>query len=148
MATSNLLQQLGVAADGFGASTSNRRQVETFIAGGTITVGDWVAFDTTRTGADKLLTVIEAGASANGTATVVGVALAAATVGQNVEVIVSGYAAAANTNGAPGAGAPLVVQTAAGAADAAGAGITAPPCGVALAASVANKAEVWVYKRF
>jgi hypothetical protein len=75
-------------------------------------------------------------------------ALAAATVGQNVEVVVSGYAAAANTNGAPGAGSPLVVQTVAGAADAAGAGITAPPCGVALAASVAGKAEVWVFKRF
>ena len=145
MATSTLIQFLG---PGEGAATSNRSQVETFLAGGTIAAGDWVAFDTTKTGADKLLTVIEAGTSANGNATVVGVALAAATVGQNVDVVVSGYAAAANTNGAPGAGSPLVVQTVAGAADAAGAAISAPPCGVALAASVANKAEVWVFKRF
>ena len=149
MATSTLVQILEA---GEPSSVMNRRQVETFLTTGTIAAGDWVAFDTTKTGADKLLSVIEAGASANGNATTVGVALNAAvgtaSIPAQVEVVVSGYVEEANTNGGPAAGSPLVVQTVAGAADAAGAGITAPPCGVALAATVAGKAEVWVYKRF
>ena len=151
MATNTILQSLNDSTAFGGVSTtgtSNRTQVETFLAGGAISVGDWVAVDTTKTGADKTLFVIEAGTSANGNATVVGVALETVAAAAQVRVVISGYAASANTNGSPGAGQPLVVQTVAGAADAAGAGITAPPCGVALSASVANKAEVLVYKRF
>ena len=166
MATSTLIQRLESTA--LVASTtvpgsytsvetpdvSNRRQVETFILGGTVTVGDWVAFDTSKTGPEKVLTVIEAGAAANGNPLVVGVVLSSAelsgalTAGSRVNVIVAGYAASANTNGAPAAGQPLVVQTVAGAADAAGAGITAPPCGAVLANLGGGKAEVFVYKRF
>ena len=63
MATSTLVQFI---AAGEGADTSNRRQVETFIAGGTIVAGDVVALDTTQTGADKVLYVIQAANVATG----------------------------------------------------------------------------------
>lgn len=166
MATSTLIQKLDSTA--FESSTtvpgsytavspegvSNRSQIETFLAGGTVAVGDWVALDATKSGAEKALFVVEAGAAANGNPLVVGVVLSSAettgalTAGSKVNVIIAGYAAEANTNGAPVAGQPLVVQTVAGAADAAGAGITAPPCGAVLADLGGGKAEVIVYKHF
>lgn len=158
MATSTLIQYLetvdAVTGAQLGPSPSNRRQIETFIAGGTVAVGDWVALDATKTGATKAVTVIKAGAAANGNPLVVGVCIGSAestgalTVGSSVNVVVAGYVASANTNGAPAAGQPLVVQTVAGAADAAGAGITAPPCGAVLADLGGGKAEVLVYKQF
>jgi len=166
MATSTLIQRLDTNAlvpsstipGGYDLvstpDVSNRRQIETFILGGTVAVGDWVALDTTQPDADKALFVIEAGAAANGNPLVVGVVLSSAettgalTSGSRVNVIVAGYAASANTNGAPVAGQPIVVQTVAGAADAAGAGITAPPCGAVLADLGGGKAEVLVYKHF
>lgn len=158
MATSTLIQYLetvdAVTGAQLGPSPSNRRQIETFIAGGTVAVGDWVALDVTKTGATKAVTVVEAGAAANGNPLVVGVCIGSAestgtlTVGSLVNVVVAGYVASANTNGAPVAGQPLVVQTVAGAADAAGAGITAPPCGAVLANLGGGKAEVLVYKQF
>jgi hypothetical protein len=112
MATSTLLQKLDVAADGFGSSTSNRRQVETFIAGGTIAAGDAVAFDLSKTGSDKVLTVIEATASAK--ALIVGIALAAASSGAPVEVVVSGYVASADVATGVTAGAQLSGSATAG----------------------------------
>jgi hypothetical protein len=166
MATSTLIQRLDTNAlvpsstipGGYDIVTtpdvSNRRQVETFILGGTVTVGDWVALDASKSGAEKALIVVEAGAAANGNPLVIGVVLSSAettgtlTTGDRVNVIVAGYAASANTNGGPVAGQPLVVQTVAGAADAAGAGITAPPCGAVLADLGGGKAEVFVYKHF
>jgi hypothetical protein len=166
MATSTLIQRLDTTAlvtsttipGGYQTvstpDVSHRRQVETFIAGGTVAVGDWVAFDASKSGATKVLTVVRAGAAANGNPLVVGVVLGSAetsgalTAGSKINVVVSGYVASANTNGAPAAGQPLVVQTVAGAADAAGAGITAPPCGAVLADLGGGKAEVWVYGQF
>ena len=57
MATSTIIQFL---AEGEEAATSHRRQIETFIAGGTIAAGDWVQFDTAASDADRVLKVIEA----------------------------------------------------------------------------------------
>ena len=54
MATSTLVQFLGdgvTTPSGIGADSSNRRQVETFIAGGAIASGDWVSLDVSKTGA-------------------------------------------------------------------------------------------------
>lgn len=150
MATNTLVQRLEAGESG----VMNRSQTETFILGGTVVLGDWVALDASQTGADKALTVIKAGAAANGNPLVVGVVLSSAetsgalTSGSRVTVIVAGYAASARTNGAPAAGQPIVVQTVAGAGDAAGAGITAPPCGAVLADLGGGKAEVLVYKHF
>lgn len=163
MATSTLIQYLDKTQNTIsggttpvGASSSNRSQTETFLTETAITAGDWVAFDTTQTGASRVLVVIVAGASANGNPTTVGVALESvtgtATSPQPIKVVVSGYCDVAKTNGGPVAGQPLVVQTVAGDADVAGAGITAPPCGVCLgdptAGPLAGFNAVWVYKQF
>jgi hypothetical protein len=112
MATSTLLQKLDPVADGFGSSTSNRRQVETFIAGGTIAAGDAVAFDLSKTGSDKVLTVIEATAAAK--ALIVGIALNAAASGELVNVVVSGYVDSADVATGVTAGAQLSGSATAG----------------------------------
>ena len=158
MATSTNIQYLvGTARDEFGATvqigagTSDRRQIETFIASAAITAGDWVEFDTAQTGASKVLVVKQATANGQGNPLVCGVALTAATVaGQTVDVVVGGYVASANVaNAVAAAGVALTVEAAgAGQAVALTAADTGPACGVSLSAPVANKAEVWVYKQF
>ena len=148
MATSTLIQFLEAGEAG---DTSNRRQVETFIAGGAISAGDWVQLDTGETGADRVLQVIEATAAfATGNPLVVGVALAAAASGEQVRVVVSGYAEGASVaNAVAAAGTALVVDaTAAGQAVAIAAADLAPACGVALEAAAGNTADVWVLKNF
>jgi hypothetical protein len=165
MATSTLIQRLDSTAlvtsttvpGGYQTVTtpdvSNRRQVETFIAGATVVVGDWLQFDTSKTGAERVLTVIQATNVALGNPLVVGVCLGSAdsdgslTVGSKINVIVSGYAEVANVDGAVVAGSPLAVDTTAGRAHVAVTGDISV-CGVALAADVANVAPVWIYKQF
>jgi hypothetical protein len=170
MATSTLIQRLDSTAlvtsttvpGGYQTVTtpdvSNRRQVETFIAGATVVVGDWLQFDTSKTGAERVLTVIQASANGLGNPLVVGVCLGSAettgalTVGSKINVIVAGYAEVANCAVATvnAAGIPLTVEAAgAGRAVAITAADTASACGVSLAtASVANVAPVWIYKQF
>jgi len=166
MATNTLIQKLDATA--FVSNTtgspgsytsvaipdvSNRRQVETFIAGATVVVGDWLMFDTSATGSARVLTVIQATNVALGNSLVVGVCLGSAetdgllTAGSKINVVVAGYVEGANVDAAVVAGSPLVVDTAAGRANV---GVTGDIgfCGVALEADVANKAAVWVYKRF
>jgi hypothetical protein len=152
MATSTLLQKLDVQADGFGPTTSNRRQVETFISGGVIGAGDWVQFNTGASDANRVLSVIEAVATFTlGNPLVVGVALDAATAsGQTIRVVVSGYAEGANVdNAVAAAGTALVVDnTGAGIANALAAADTSGACGVSLEAAAGGKCDVWVYKNF
>lgn len=160
MATSTLLQYLettdAVTGASLGASPSNRRQVETFIAGATVAVGDWMQFDTSKTGATKVVTVIQAAANGTGNPLVCGVCIGSAesdgslTAGSKVNVVVGGYVAAANVaNAVAAAGVALTVDAAgAGQAVAITAADTGPACGVSLSAPVANVAEVWVYKQF
>jgi hypothetical protein len=172
MATSTLIQKLdGTAFESsktvpgsYTAVTpeglSNRSQIETFklkvaAGGGTVSIaaGAWVMFDTSQTGAEKVLCVRTAGASANGTGLTVGVALEAVSVTASatsaaedlVRVVISGFAEAAIN---ASAGESLVVQTAAGVADSASAGITCAPCGVALTTAAPGLGEVWVHKQF
>lgn len=109
MATSTLIQFLGT---GEGAATSNRRQVETFLAGGTIAAGDAVAFDLSKTDADKVLYVLEATAAAK--ALIVGIALTAASAGEQVDVVVSGYVASADVATGVAAGDQLCGSATAG----------------------------------
>lgn len=130
MATSTLIQKLDETA--FESSktvpgsytavstpdVSNRRQVETFIAGGTIAVGDAVALDVSKSGAAKALTVIEA--PANSGALVVGVCIGSAdsdgslTAGSKVNVVVTGYVTSADVETGVAAGQALVVGATAG----------------------------------
>jgi hypothetical protein len=165
MATSTLIQRLDTTAlvtsttvpGGYQTVTtpdvSNRRQVETFIAGATVVPGDWLQFDTSKSGAARVLTVIQATNVALGNPLVVGVCLGSAetsgalTAGSKINVIVSGYAEKANVDGAVVAGSPLTVDSTAGRAHIAATGDISV-CGVALDADTANVAPVWVYKQF
>ena len=149
MATSTLIQFL---AAGQGADTSNRSQEETFISGGAITAGDWVALDVSQSGADKALYSIRTPAAA-GAGNVVGVALDnAAGAGSAVRVVVAGYVQLANIVNGTLAGASLTTSgVTAGRAltYATGTHTGTGPCGIALTnAGGTNTAEAWVFKRF
>jgi len=151
MATSTLVQFIDA---GEGADTSNRRQTETFLAGGTIVAGDVVALDTTQTGADRVLYVIQAANVATGNPLAVGVSLNAAASGEQVEVVVSGYVADVNCAGGTigAAGLPLSAgKTAAGEVDASANTDTAGLFAVSLeakGATTANKVAIHIPKRF
>ena len=147
MATSTLIQFL---EPGEGASTSNRSQTETFLAAGTITAGDWVAFDLSQTGADKCLHVIQSAAGAVG-GTVCGVALQSAVAGDKIDVCIGGFCAVAAVTNGVAAGSALIA-VAAGLADVQTAGAQEAVCGTSLTASPAGPAapvaEVFVTSRF
>ena len=137
MATSTLIQFLNA---GQTSETMNRRQVETFLAGGAITAGDWIQPDLSKTSGDEMLYAIEAaGVATKGNPGVIGVALETVAAGDQVRVVVAGYVASASVAGATVAGqaAIEVPGTTSGAV-----------CGYALAADTANFAPVMVVKRF
>lgn len=98
MATSTTLQYLESAdssGTAYAASTSHRQQVETFIAAGTIAVGDVVAFSFANGDApgSAVLNVVKASADKH----CVGVALSAAASGEKVDVVIAGVAEATVT---------------------------------------------------
>lgn len=132
-----------------GPSPAINTQTITMIAGGTIVLGDVVAFDTSLTGADAVATVIQCPLTATiGNARALGFAAAAAVSGQEVPVVIGGYFASANVDAATVAGSPLCGPvTAAGRAEICGAAMTAPVFAVALAADVTNVAPVFVFRR-
>ncbi len=157
MATSTLIQFLGdgiTSPTSIEGDTSNRRQVETFISSAAIVAGDVVGLDNTKTGADRVLYVKQAANVGTGNALAVGVALdAAAGAGEQVRVVVSGYAADVNcTNGTIATGAALsAASAAAGEVETAAAGDTAGLFAVALeakGATTANKVAIHIFKRF
>ena len=154
MATSTLIQSLDTkdsAGVAVGSTPSNRRQLETFIAGAAISAGDWVSFDLTKSGAIRVVTVIKTTAAA-GQANVVGVALRSAASGDKVDVVIEGYVEGAAVVSGVLKGESLTTS-----------GITAgrtlkynaathtntAPCGVCLEdAAAGNTCAVWVYKQF
>lgn len=144
MATSTLIQNLDTTfTDGtsYGTALSDRRQVETFVANAPISAGQWVALDFTAalSDGDKSIKVVPADANAGAGAgiastasKVVGVALATASSGGKVDVVVGGIAEASVTEGGAGinVGASLVVSTTAGVAEIYAAASLFPICGV------------------
>lgn len=153
MSTSTLIQFLDTTdADGvaLGPAICNRRQVETFLAGGVIAAGDWVAFDTTKTGPARVAYVLEAvGVTTKGNGAVIGCALEAAVADARVKVVVSGYHAAASAATATVAGSVLVGPIGTdGRAEIEIPVSTTGKCGIALGAAVANLAPVSVVKTF
>tara|TARA_A100001391_G_scaffold163499_1_gene123022 strand:+ start:184 stop:669 length:486 start_codon:yes stop_codon:yes gene_type:complete len=91
MATNDILQYLeSTDSDGtaYSSATSNRRQVEKFVAAGTIVEGDVVAFSFSNGDApgDAVLNVVKASADSH----CVGVALAGASSGDLIDVCISG----------------------------------------------------------
>jgi hypothetical protein len=146
MATSTLVQFLG---PGEAADTSNRSKIETFLAAGTINAGDWLAFDVSKTGADKALYVVGTPGTA-GRGNVVGVALAAASTGENVDAVIGGYVKAAKVAAGTAAQASLTTSATVGTAVtyATGTHTGTGPSGVALTGEVAGLAECWVFSKF
>jgi hypothetical protein len=181
MATSTLIQKLdgtalisnisGSPGSYTSVSTpdvSNRSQVETFVVkratgstAGTVTIvkGDWVAFDTSQSGAERVLCVDQAEIVAAGNALVLGVALDSVTVTVPTatgavnqalcRVVVGGYVEVANVLATTALGVTLsACITTAGRAAATVAG-SLNSCGVTLAiADASNVAPCWVYKQF
>ncbi len=150
MATSTLVQFLGdgiTSPSGTEATTSNRRQVETFISSAAIVAGDVVGLDNTKTGSDRVLYVKQAANVATGNALAIGVALDSATAAdQPVRVVVAGYVDSAAVTTGVAADAPLSVDTTNGRADTAAAA-NVVICGVCLDTAAGNVAPVYVYKR-
>jgi len=146
MATSTLIQFLGA---GEGAETSHRSQVETFLAGGTIAKGDWLAFDVSKTNADKTLYVVTTPANA-GRGNVAGVAVNAAVAGEKVEAVIGGYVKSAKVAAGTAANASLTTSATAGTAVtyATGTHTGTGPCGVALTAESGGVSEALVYSKF
>lgn len=155
MATSTLIQFLGdgiTSPTGAGADTMNRRQVETFISGGALTVGDWVELDASKAGADAALFAKEcAGVGTKGNAAAFGVTLdAAAGAGERVRIVIAGYVEKANVAGATVAGSALIgpIGTAGRAEIEVPGTTTGSVCGIALAADATNIAPVFVIKKY
>jgi hypothetical protein len=137
-----------LVADG-GPSPVLDTQTMQFIAGGSITAGDVVAFDTTQSGKNRVQVVVQAATVATvGNALAVGFAQESAVSGQTFSVVVGGYYASANVDGATVAGSALIGPiTAAGRCDIAAAATTAPVLAIALAADASNVAPVFVIRR-
>ena len=152
MATSNLIQFLGdgiTPPTGAESDTSNRRQVETFIAGDAIAVGDVVMFDTAKTGADRLLYVKKATVVSNGNGLSCGVALNAATAGEQVRAVIGGYANVNTHNTVAAANLLTAGGTSAGNVDGRVAGDISPAFGITLEGRTgAGLVAAWIYKSF
>jgi len=111
MATTSILQYLettgfnALPAGGtlpVGLDALNRRQTESFIAGGTLTVGDWVAFDLSAASNEiAAITVVRADLNAG----------AAATITSTASIIVGVVVAADNSQGTLNAGDRVKVVT-------------------------------------
>jgi hypothetical protein len=151
MATSTLIQRL---EDGVSAASGNRRQVETFLAAGTITAGDVVMWDTSQAGADAMLHVVKSALRALGQPLACGVALESAASGETIQVVVAGFAVAncAADTGTIVVGDPLVASVVtAGEVEVRVAADTARAFGVALEAAdatTANFVNIFVYPQF
>lgn len=132
-----------------GPSPMLDEQVMQFIAGGSITAGDVVAFDTSQSGANRVQVVVQAAAVATvGNSLAIGFAKTSASTGQSFEVVVGGYYASANVDGSTAIGSALCgpIGTA-GQAALAVAASTAPVLAVALEADTTNVAAVYVFRQ-
>jgi hypothetical protein len=148
MATNTILQKLDGETD-FGASASNRRQVETFVANDTIAAGDVVSFDASKTGADRVLFVVKAGLVANGNGLCCGVALVAASAGESVQCVIAGYAEVTTHGSVAQANLLTASGTSAGTVDGRVAGDIAPAFGITLEARTGSGlVAAWIYKSF
>lgn len=149
---SNIVQFLGTQASDDAVindvDLSSRRQVETFLANGTIAAGDWVTLDyANKTNSLRAIYVITIPVTAD-RPVVVGVALESVTAGQRVQVVVKGYVEDAHVEtGTVAAGGALafIAPTVAGRAEVYSQAIaTMAPCGYALEAGTGDHADVFV----
>ena len=150
---SNTVQALDAKDRSTGASSisaSDRRKVITFKAGAAIVAKNAVAFDTSATGADRVVTVVKADNATAATAQAIGFSLDTATAaGQLVRVVVQGYVEDADVANAVGTvGTTLNSGGTAGRAIAYGAGNDQAPFAQALEVAGGNTCDVWVLGLF
>ena len=151
MATNTLLQYLQ-SDDGSGVALtghpSNRRQVERFIASGTIVAGDIVCLDITKTAdGDKSLFVTKANTTSGNTTLTIGVALDAAEANGELNVVIRGLAKDANVATGGGIGDRIVGSGTAGRATQYASSSSQAVLGYQLEAAVSNEADVWIIKQ-
>ena len=152
MSTSTTLQYLdheNKDGETYGITASNRRQIETYIAGGTIAANDLVAFDFSKTtDAEVALTVVKADSTSTDSIAVVGFALAGASAGEKVDITVAGIHESANVAGAVVKGDRLSISAVAGQADTYVNSDSVPIIGYAVEDDTGNVAGVMVIKQF
>jgi hypothetical protein len=125
-----------------------RSKFQTYLAGGAITKGDFVAFDVSKSNSDRALYVVQAaGVATVGSQLVVGVAAETVSAGDSVLVVVAGYVEGANVDGATASGSALIgpIGTAGRSAIEAPGTTTGRVIGVALEADVSNKADIILF---
>jgi len=149
--TSTLSQYSGVASPGL----IDKHVVATdFIAGASITRGQWVSLDVAQSTSTKIINyVVPAGATpvATGDALAIGVSQSTVSAGAVCSVLIEGYCDFALTDdtSVTAAGLALVAgKTVVGQADAIEATDLAPSVGTSLAASASGVGQVWVKRKF
>ena len=150
MATNDLLQRLPMKDDVTftDLGESHRRTVETFIAAATIAAGDAVSLDCNKTNmAEKMIYVAPADTGSANTKAFVGVALAAATAGDRVQVVTAGVVNANLASGGASAGVPLMISTGGDFVDYS-AGSVLQNAAITLEARADGTAHVIVWKQF
>jgi len=163
MATNTIIQYLETSAypadqrdgasEAVGFSVMNRRQIETFIAGGTITANQLVAIDLSQTGLGvKAGTVVPADSASGDTVIAVGFALNGAAEGENVDVTIAGVHETADIKAAEtiAAGDRLKISDSAGDAAEYGNTDTVPVLGYAMTAASGSPltCSVFVIKQY
>jgi len=160
MATNTLIQYLERTAydalpsgstTAIGPQVMNRRQIETFIAGGAIAANELVAIDLSQTGLGvQAGTVVPADSTAGATVVAIGFALGSAAEGETVDVTIAGVheSAAIKSTATIAVGDRLKVSNSAGDADEYASGDTVPVIAYAMSTVTANVASVFVIKQF
>ena len=149
MATSTLLQSLDLDANQMGVTASNRRQVESFIAGEAIAANDLVCLDFSQSqDADKVVVIKKADSTAAETVAAIGFALNAAAANEVCRVTIAGIHVSANVDGTTAKGDRLKVSATAGRAGVYANTDTVPIIGYAVEDDTANVATVFVIKQF
>ena len=148
MATNTLLQSLNGSDNQATTGSSNRRQVETFLASAAIAVNDLVCLDLTKSSnSDIPLYITKANRSAAGTVVAIGFALNAATAGDEVRVTIAGLHESANVAAISAGDRLIASDTVAGQAEAFTAAETVPVIAYACDDHTANVAPVIVIKQ-
>ena len=134
MATNTTLKSLNVAPAG---EVQNYRQTEQFIANATIVLGDWVAYDFSKSDENITKYVVQADLAVVTAQMAIGVALNAAVAGEMVTVCTRGVCEG-QTLAVAAAGDPLVITPTQGATDTQVAGGIHPVIGYAKSASAST----------
>lgn len=130
-------------------SSSHRRQIEEYVAGGTIVANDLVSLDLAQTGdGAKALVVVQADTGTATSKAAIGFALNSAATGEKVSVTIAGIHQSANVAGATLAGSTLCAGSTAGQAAVYANSDVLPIIAVAAEADTANVATVFVIKQF